>query len=202
MDNQQVANYFTAIMEQLRQLAEQSAPVSPNYRRQLGEYAAFDWSEIGAVIVEADPEGPAIVEWNLHRFTRRSGAGKFGPAIWFSRPIGGKGEESYARLITFKDFYQAEALPAGLGVKPLRGPIAAIAPAATPPPTPATQAPDTDGRRGKYVARIHELEQKLLDAGAEVDPVALADKDLDNLVSLGRELRRRLESLTENDVRY
>ena len=88
----------------LEKISAGSAPLSPGYRRRLAEYAGFDWASIDAQVVAQDQHGAAEVEWNSHRFTRRSGSGKFGKAIWFSRPLGRDEQETaYARLITFKD---------------------------------------------------------------------------------------------------
>lgn len=102
---------LTTISRQLERMAQASAPASPNYRRRLSEYPQFDWSEIGATVTATDDQGVSEVEWNLHRFTRRAGSGKFGKAIWFSRPTGKDGDETnYARLITFKDG-DAEPVP-------------------------------------------------------------------------------------------
>lgn len=86
-------------------MANDNAPASPNYRRQLAEYPNFDWQAIGATVSQSDDHGASEVEWRGHRFTRRSGSGKYGEAIWFSRPTGSddNGGTSYARLITFKD---------------------------------------------------------------------------------------------------
>lgn len=102
---------LTTIARQLEKMAQASAPASPNYRRRLSEYPQFNWSEIDAIPTAQDAQGVSEVEWNLHRFTRRAGSGKFGKAIWFSRPTGKDGDENlYARLITFKDG-DAEPVP-------------------------------------------------------------------------------------------
>ena len=99
------------ILGHLAKIAGYLAPLAPNYRRQLSEYAAFVWPDIGATIVEGPKEAPAVVEWNGHRFKRRSGNGKYGEAVWYSRPVG-KSEDGaeYARLITFKDLDEVEPL--------------------------------------------------------------------------------------------
>lgn len=105
-------NLLAAAVELLTKIEQASQPTAPNYRRKLGEFARFDWASIGAVPVATDRQGVSEVEWNLHRFTRRAGAGKFGQAIWFSRPTGKDGDETlYARLITFKDG-DSEPIPA------------------------------------------------------------------------------------------
>lgn len=85
---------------------------APNYQRPIAAYKIFDWASIGAVVIESDGDGPTRVEYLGHHFTRRSGGGKFGQAIWFSRPMGKNedGSNKYARLITFKDYSEAEEL--------------------------------------------------------------------------------------------
>jgi hypothetical protein len=89
---------------------------APNYKRGLAAFKGFDFARLGIRVVKSDGDGPSVLEWNNHYFTRRSGKGKFGVAVWFSRPIG-KGESDdeelrFERLITFKDYSEAESLPA------------------------------------------------------------------------------------------
>ena len=89
---------------------------APNYKRGLAAYKTFDFARLGIRVVKSDTDGPSVLEWNNHYFTRRAGKGKFGVAVWFSRPIGkGEGEDEelrFERLITFKDYSEAESLPA------------------------------------------------------------------------------------------
>ena len=88
---------------------------APNYKRGLTAYRTFDFARLGIRVVKSDTDGPSALEWNNHYFTRRAGKGKFGVAVWFSRPIGkGEGEDEelrFERLITFKDYSEAESLP-------------------------------------------------------------------------------------------
>jgi hypothetical protein len=85
--------------------------LAPDWSYPLGAFEDFDWASIGADIVSIDAHGPAVVEWGGHQWTRRSGSGKFGKAIWFSRAAGKDehGETRYMRLIRFRD--QAEPEP-------------------------------------------------------------------------------------------
>ena len=131
-----------AIANELKAMA--GAPASPNYRRKLSEYLKFDWSEIGAEVVESDASGGAIeVEWHHHRFLRRSGSGKYGNAIWFSRPIGsGENGTEYAKLIAFKDYE-----PEPLAVE--------ISSTTTSPPSP----PEPD--EAEPVAVVEEVEKEV-----------------------------------------
>lgn len=106
----------TALMQVIAQQLMINAPASPKYRRPLREYPTFDWSIIGAEVVARDNQGVSEVEWMSHRFTRRSAAGKFGKAIWFSRAIGQSEDGTeYALLIKFAgDSNEAEPIPAGV----------------------------------------------------------------------------------------
>ena len=105
--------FLSRIAEALEQLAHASAPQAPNYKRPLDTFAKFDWTSINATVTARDEHGVSAVEWNDYTFTRRVGEGKFGEAIWFSRPTGkdADGNNTYARLITFKNLAEAEPLP-------------------------------------------------------------------------------------------
>lgn len=95
---------------QLGRLEWLVAPAGPNYVQPLVAYATFDWESIGAEVTGRDRDGVSRVDWFGRTFTRRSGGGKFGKAIWFSRYVGEDeaGQKKYARLITFKDYSEAE----------------------------------------------------------------------------------------------
>ena len=97
----------------LRQIAISSNP-TPNYQRPLSEYPAFDWSSIGAIVLNRDGDGATSVEWNGQVFTRRSPSNKFQEAVWFSRHLGqdSDGNKRYARLITFRALNDAEPIAA------------------------------------------------------------------------------------------
>lgn len=112
-NNAEILDLLTEIRDLL---TAQTADLSPNYRYELGDYAGFDWASIGASIANHDGHGTTAVRWNHHVWTRRSGEGKFGKAIWFSRPNGKdeSGDNKYLRLITFKDTEPAEPLPRSL----------------------------------------------------------------------------------------
>lgn len=84
-----------------------------NWKRLLTEYKTFNWESIGAIIIEADEHGPTVVEWNMHRYQRRSPENKYGADIWYSRAAGRdeSGDINYIRLITFTgDRYQVDDL--------------------------------------------------------------------------------------------
>ena len=124
---------------QLTRLADALQSLDPNYRRPLADFSTFDWTTIRAAVVSIDQDGPTEVRWAGHLWKRRAGDGKFGRAIWYSRPTGRTDEgTTYARLITFKNYDPAEPLPfappPASAAKP-RPPY----PNGNNPPTPAVQ---------------------------------------------------------------
>ena len=108
---------------------------APNYHRPLAAYTGFNWTNIGASILESDDNGASRVIWRQHIYTRRSNA-KYGPGVWFSRGAGRDedGNVQYARLITFSLKGAVEELPG----KVLQALNTATPPTA-PAPTPATK---------------------------------------------------------------
>ena len=107
----------TELMRAISRQLRINAPAAPGYRRPLKDYKAFDFSTIGATVTNRDGHGPSEVEWMDHRFTRRVATGKFGDAIWFSRPVSQSedGGTQYAMLIKFSGKgNEAEPIPAGL----------------------------------------------------------------------------------------
>lgn len=107
------ARLLARMADTLDQIVANTAPAAPNYRKPYDDFKAFEWATIGAVITNKDGDGVSAVEWNGYDFTRRAGVGKYGKAIWFSRPTGkdAEGNNLYVRLITFKDYTEAEPLP-------------------------------------------------------------------------------------------
>lgn len=106
-------NETIQLLREIRDLLQlQAAALEPNYRYPLADYPTFDWSVIGATVASSDRAGAAVVRFAGHLWTRRSGTGKFGRAIWFSRPNGrdDEGGATYLRLITFKDMADPEPL--------------------------------------------------------------------------------------------
>ena len=109
-----ILNIIAEQLQELVQLQQQATNNGdgPNYRRQLSEYASFDWFSINANPTREVGDGINEVDWGGYAWRRRSGTGKFGNAIWFSRSTG-KNEDNtpkYARLITFKDNDSPEPL--------------------------------------------------------------------------------------------
>jgi hypothetical protein len=108
-----IAASLQGVESHLRQIAV-SSNVAPNYQRPLSEYPTFDWSSIGATMLNRDGDGVTAVEWNGQVFTRRSPSNKFTEAIWFSRHLGqdADGNKRYARLISFRALSDAEPIAA------------------------------------------------------------------------------------------
>ncbi|HEU0179281.1 MAG TPA: single-stranded DNA-binding protein [Blastocatellia bacterium] len=108
-----IAASLQGVESHLRHMAVSSNP-APNYQRHLSEYPSFDWSSIGATVLNRDGDGVTAVEWNGQVFTRRSPNNKFAEAVWFSRHLGqdSDGNKRYARLITFKALSDAEPIAA------------------------------------------------------------------------------------------
>jgi DdrB-like protein len=108
-----IAASLQGVESHLRQMALSSNP-APNYQRPLSEYPTFDWSSIGAIVLNRDDDGVTAVEWNGQVFTRRSPSNKFAEAVWFSRHLGqdSDGNKRYARLISFKALSDAEPIAA------------------------------------------------------------------------------------------
>jgi hypothetical protein len=66
-----IAASLHGVEANLRQMAI-SSNTAPNYQRLLSEYPMFDWSSIGATVLNRDGDGATSVEWNGQVFTRRS----------------------------------------------------------------------------------------------------------------------------------
>ncbi len=111
--NMKTQNMLLAtVIKRLDLLIKYSAPISPNYQYPLRDFRDFDWASIDAEPLDRDAWGVSGVKWNGQIFTRRSGSGKFGKAIWFSRSLGERdGKNTYARLATFKGDGSIEAEP-------------------------------------------------------------------------------------------
>ncbi|KKK58649.1 hypothetical protein LCGC14_3042320, partial [marine sediment metagenome] len=134
---------LTIIAEQLQELVQLQRQnlyreTGPNFRRSLNEYATFNWFSIDANPVRETGDGINEVDWGGYTWRRRSGTGKFGNAIWFSRAIGVNADNTpkYARLITFKDSDAPE--PLQVQVEP--GPQEHSQPPQDPPPMTEAEA--------------------------------------------------------------
>jgi|GEM_PF-1770597 hypothetical protein len=150
MDIEKLYPLLERIAVALERLSNDGKPAALNLVRPMDEFWNFDWSAIGAEIVKDDADGPTHVQHNGALYTRRSPTNKFDPAIWYSAPAGkdGDGNVEYVRLITFRDFKDADPLPgkvtnnghkapAQQQAQAPRPPAAQTQRPAAPPPTPA-----------------------------------------------------------------
>lgn len=114
LDLSRMTSLLAAIAKQLDIITRHILPVAPNYRYPLKKYWQFNWDGIDAIVLKRDEEGPTLVKWGNYTWKRRSGGGKFGTAVWFSRPDGKdeNGETRYRRLVTFKDWSDPEPIDA------------------------------------------------------------------------------------------
>jgi hypothetical protein len=78
-------------------------------------WRTFNWESIGARVAATDDDGVSMVEWNRDMYTRRSGSGKFGNAVWYSRSTGmSESGAEYEVLIRFRQM-MVEQLDRRLG---------------------------------------------------------------------------------------
>jgi hypothetical protein len=116
MDNSEFSALMGAlnrIAGALESLARGSEPEALNLVKPIGDFTGFDWSSIGASVVQKDSDGPTHLEHGGYIWTRRSPKNKFQLAIWFSRGAGKdpEGNVNYLRLITFRTIGEADPLP-------------------------------------------------------------------------------------------
>jgi hypothetical protein len=112
---------MSAVATELGRVAAFLAPPEPNFHYPIADYPEFAWSEIGAEAVSFDDHGATVVTWNHYMWKRRAGAGRFGPAVWFSRSAGrDENGVNYLRLITFKDLVAPERMPAEMAIAPAK----------------------------------------------------------------------------------
>jgi hypothetical protein len=98
----------------------------------IGDYKTFDWSTIGATVVQRDADGASLIRAANGKLAKRRSNDKFGTEIWFSYSTGksADGTPQYQRVIEFREI----APPEPLGRKTEQAlSKAPAAPAATPP---------------------------------------------------------------------
>ncbi|MBN1261107.1 MAG: hypothetical protein JXB35_10540 [Anaerolineae bacterium] len=146
--NDQLLERAVMALEGILHVLQGDREAGPSLRRNIDEYATFDWGKIGAQVVASDAYGPTIVVALGCEWKRRSHP-KFGNDIWYSRSSGrgDDGEVKYLRLITFGEDEPVEPLPEKLlqrlGKTPPAPPSTTQTQQAPPPPTQAQQAPVT-----------------------------------------------------------
>lgn len=90
--------------ERIASVLESTPASAPDLQVSIADYWGFDWSSIGATVVESDRHGAIAVSHKGKIYTRRNPMNKYGIAIWYSRASGKDGDETiYERLITFKE---------------------------------------------------------------------------------------------------
>lgn len=78
----------------------------------LETFGAFDWSSIGATVVQKDADGVSAIRTADGKIAKRRSNDKFGTEIWFSYAAGKQqdGKVVYRRVATFRDTKPAEPL--------------------------------------------------------------------------------------------
>ena len=109
-DLEQLGDILSGVIEKLSridtgmQLLIEAFKPGPEHWRQIQEYPEFDWSAIGAEVMELDEWGATIVSWNGKVWKRRAPENEYGEAIWFSRCVGKENNKNiYATLIKFEE---------------------------------------------------------------------------------------------------
>lgn len=78
----------------------------------LSQYRGFDWSSIGAVILQQDADGVSVIRTSGGRVCKRRSNDKFGEDIWFSHGNGKDpdGTPKYRKVVEFKTVKAPEPL--------------------------------------------------------------------------------------------
>jgi len=102
----------------------------------LATFKTFDWSSIGATVIETDEDGVSMIRAANGKICKRRSNDKFGTEIWFSYPNGRKedGTPDYKRVIEFREL----DAPEPLGRKTMAA-LSSAKPSAQPPASAATQ---------------------------------------------------------------
>jgi hypothetical protein len=117
MDDKQLAMVLTAITQGFERVAKaiesaREAQADDVIEAALGDFKTFDWSAIGATVVQRDDDGPALIRAANGKLCKRRSKDKFGDDIWFNYPDGkdSDGNVIYRRVIHFKEIKDAEPL--------------------------------------------------------------------------------------------
>jgi hypothetical protein len=152
-------NLIGQLIKTTDRLAQDSAPLSPNYRRKLSEFPTFDWASIDARVVAVDTKGfAADVEWRGHRFDRSSGSKFDGDFIIFSRPSPEWSQQNkvYYTLIKFADYNKFQPVAAQAEQSPARDnvlPLPQAAPVGAAASRPVQQAASQTNDNGLQIAQ-------------------------------------------------
>lgn len=141
MDDKQLAMVLTAITQGFERVARaieaaREAQADETLQFALGDYRTFDWSSIGASVVQSDDDGVSMIRAANGKLAKRRSNDKFGTEIWFSYADGKdeKGENRYRKVVEFRQV----APPEPLGRKTEQA-LSSAKPSATPPATATTQ---------------------------------------------------------------
>lgn len=157
LQSQQAASLerIADLVEAFVKNTEEAASTSRyRYYKSLREYPDFDWSSIGATLIDDDESGATAIAWKNKRYTRRANA-KYSSDIWFSCGTGKdeEGNNKYDNLIIFKGSEsEAEPLP-----KKIASGVKAVTPSAE---STALKSHTVDGAdvNGKSVTSFFRLE--------------------------------------------
>lgn len=92
--------------------AQQAASEEEVLTFPLSQYRGFDWSSIGAVILQQDADGVSVIRTSGGRVCKRRSNDKFGEDIWFSHGNGKDpdGTPKYRKVVEFKTVKAPEPL--------------------------------------------------------------------------------------------
>jgi hypothetical protein len=78
----------------------------------IGDYKTFDWSSIGATVVQRDADGVSLIRAANGKLAKRRSNDRFGTEIWFSYSTGksADGTPQYQRVIEFREIAPPEPL--------------------------------------------------------------------------------------------
>lgn len=147
-------------------LEEKNQPME--FVRALSEFQAFDWQAEGFKIVQADPAGPTLIEFNGQVYKRYwKERDEKANGFWYARPIGKKtdGSTAFQTIIKFREMSASKPLPKSVTSKLEGGkPATTGKPAATVKPDPAPEpskerAPRPPMSRNQFLSMATEQYQ-------------------------------------------
>jgi hypothetical protein len=141
MNDEQLATLIAAInhgFDRVLRAIETARPAitGETMEAALATFKTFDWSSIGATVIETDEDGVSMIRAANGKICKRRSNDKFGTEIWFSYPNGRKedGTPDYKRVIEFREL----DAPEPLGRKTMAA-LSSAKPSATQPTSAATQ---------------------------------------------------------------
>jgi hypothetical protein len=217
MNDEQLATLISALnhgFDRVVKALESARPAitGDTIEAALASFKTFDWSSIGASVIETDEDGVSMIRAANGKICKRRSNDKFGTEIWFSYPNGRKedGTPDYKRVIEFRELDAPEPLgrktmAALTSAKPSAvQPTPATTPA-QPAADPVTQAAEALGGKVRTEpapelvrarAELAKLNSDAIDAGIEVPYSAIGRVDDDVAMTYTRAstLRNLLEA--------